>query len=224
MPYILGVKVDAHTRHEALERVDTLMHSSGQHLITTPNPEIVVAAQQDAEFCKILNQAALALPDGVGLMFAAWLLNHPFQERIAGSDFVWDLARLAAKRGYTIQLMGGKVGVAQEAAKRLKIKVERLKIVEANPDILLVALGHGKQEKWIVEHLQELPSVKIAMGVGGALDFIAGHVTRAPRLLRLLGLEWLWRLVRQPWRAPRIWRAVVVFSWLVLRAKFRGTI
>lgn len=224
MPYILGVEVDALTRHEALECVDALMHSRGQHLITTPNPEIVVAAQQDAEFCKILNQAALALPDGVGLMWAARMLGTPLKERIAGSDFVWDIAQLAAERGYTMQLMGGKGGTAQEAAKRLKIKVEKLKIVETNPDILLVALGHGKQEKWIAEHLRELPSVKIAMGVGGALDFIAGHVARAPRALRFIGLEWLWRLMRQPWRAPRIWRAVVVFSWLVLRAKFRGTI
>lgn len=219
MPYILRVNVDSVTRSEAITQVDRLVRDGGQHIITTPNPEIIVAAQRDAEFRAILNRASLALPDGVGLMLGAWILGAPLKERIAGSDFVWDLARLAAERGYTMQLMGGKEGVAQEAAEKLKIKNAKLKIADENPDILLVALGHVKQEKWIAKHLSELPGVKVAMGVGGALDFIAGRVARAPRLLRLLGLEWLWRLALQPWRVPRIWRAVVVFPWLVLRAK-----
>ena len=95
------------------------------------------------------------------------------------------------------------------------------KIREEAPDILLIALGHGKQEKWIAAHLPELPSVKVAMGVGGAFDFIAGRVLRAPRILRRLGLEWLWRLILQPSRLPRIWRAVIKFPILVLRAKLQ---
>lgn len=248
MPYILNVKVDNVTRREALARIDQLIRDGGQHIITTPNPEIIVAAQRDAAFRDLLNRAALALPDGFGLMLGAWFLGTPLKERIAGSDFVWDIARLAAEKGYTIYLLGGEEGVAQKAAEKLKMKNNKLKIVVAEagpqyeearppsdrrpglpisniqsaaPDILLVALGHGKQEKWIAKHLPELPSVKVAMGVGGAFDFIAGRVQRAPAILRLLGLEWLWRLLRQPWRAPRIWRAVVVFPLLMLRAKLQ---
>ncbi len=91
------------------------------------------------------------------------------------------------------------------------------RIRDAHPDILLVALGHGKQEKWIASHLAELPSVKIAMGVGGAFAFIAGRVRRAPKLMRALGLEWLWRLFLQPWRIVRIYRAIIVFSALFMR-------
>lgn len=240
MPYILGVKVDNVTRASALAKVEDLLDSGRQHLITTPNPEFIVAAQTDVKFREIINGSALALPDGVGLIFAARILGVPLQERIAGSDFVWDIARLAAKRGYSMYLLGAGEGIARAAAEKLKAQNPNLKIVgaaagpsqlnttklsfvgeirEAAPDILLVAMGHGKQEKWIVAHLHELPSVKIAMGVGGAFDFIAGRVKRAPRLLRVLGLEWLWRLVRQPRRLPRIFRAVVVFPWLVFLEK-----
>jgi N-acetylglucosaminyldiphosphoundecaprenol N-acetyl-beta-D-mannosaminyltransferase len=93
------------------------------------------------------------------------------------------------------------------------------RIRESLPDILFVAFGHGKQEKWIAAALPSLPAVRVAMGVGGAFDFIAGRVKRAPKLMRLAGLEWLWRLIREPWRIRRIWTAVVVFPWLVLRSK-----
>lgn len=182
-------------------------------------------------------------------MLAARLLRIPLQERIAGSDFVWEIAALAAHEGYSMYLLGAGEGVAERAAEELRrfsrssdpatseLRIvgaeagpsfshsERSeeshtnvckKILEAKPDVLLVALGHGKQEKWIAAHLHELPSVKIAMGVGGAFDFIAGRVRRAPRLLRALGLEWLWRLILQPWRIVRIYRAVIVFPLLLL--------
>ncbi len=91
--------------------------------------------------------------------------------------------------------------------------LERVK--QAKPDILFVAFGHGKQEKWLAEFIKEMPSVKVAMGVGGAFDYLSGRVRRAPRLVRQLGLEWLWRLIFQPWRVSRIWRAVWTFSFLV---------
>ncbi|MDO8505045.1 MAG: WecB/TagA/CpsF family glycosyltransferase [bacterium] len=240
MPYILGVKVDSVTCAQALVRVEDMLGDGGQHIITTPNPEFIVAAQRDSQFRAILNRASLALPDGVGLMLASRLLGTPLQERIAGSDFVLDIARIAAERGHTMYLFGSRGEVAQRAAKKLQSQFPNLKIVgadpgpeptdlpttsyslhtlqDAAPDILFVALGHGKQEKWIAEHLSELPSVKIAMGVGGAFDFIAGKIQRAPRLFQLLGMEWLWRLLRQPKRLPRIFRAVVVFPLLVCRA------
>ena len=228
--------MDNLNRVEALRRVEQMLQDGRQHIITTPNPEFIVAAQKDAEFLAILNRADLALPDGAGLIWAARVLGTPLRERIAGSDFVWDIAGLAAERGYTIYLLGGRGEVAKAAAEKLKIKNVKLKIIgdpgppfcilhstfcienirTAAPDILLVALGHPKQEKWIAEHLTELPSVKIAMGVGGALDFIAGRVSRAPGFMRGLGLEWLWRLMLQPWRILRIFRAVIVFPALIV--------
>ena len=250
MPIILGAKVDSISRADALARISAMIQDRGQHIITTPNPEIIVAVQHDPEFRAILNRAALALPDGIGLMLAARFLGMPLKERIAGSDFVWDLARLAAKNGCTVYLLGARPGITHAAAAKLTSQFPSLKIAGAEsgpprdrhpepregshtdvcekiraaaPDILLVALGHGKQEKWIAAHLHELPSVKVAMGVGGAMDFIAGRVRRAPQVLRLLGLEWLWRLFLQPWRLPRIYRAVMKFSLLVLQAKYAKT-
>lgn len=219
MASILGVKVDNITRQQAIERVGLLLLGSGQHLITTPNPEFIVAAQKDEEFREILNQASLALPDGVGLLFAGCVLGVPLKERIAGSDFVWDIARLAAGGGYSMQLIGAGQGIAQKAGEQLQKKIPRLKIVTSQPDILLVALGHRKQEKWIAAHLPEMPSVKIVMGVGGVFDFLAGRVRRAPVVMRALGLEWFWRLFLEPRRLPRIFRAVVVFPILVIRKR-----
>lgn len=231
MPNILGIKVDNISRPEAIAAVEQMLRNGGQHIITTPNPEMLVAARKDDEFREALNRADLALPDGFGLMLAARFLSTPLKERICGSDFVWDIFALAAEKGYIIYFLGGKEGVAQKAAKNLKPQFPNLKIVgvdsepqfdrirAAAPDILLVAFGHSKQEKWIARHLGELPSVKIAMGVGGVFDFISGRVRRAPRFMRLIGLEWLWRLAREPRRVTRIWRAVVVFPCLILRAK-----
>ena len=242
MSSILGVRVDSVTRAEAIGRVGEMLRGGGQHIITTPNPEFIVAAQGDSEFRGVLNRASLALPDGVGLMLAARVLGMPLKEHIAGSDFVFDIAKFAARNGYSIYLLGAGEGVAQVAAERLKIKDQRLKIVgaaegpindlqlttynlqlirNAAPDFLLVALGHGKQEKWIAAHLHELPSVKIAMGVGGVFDFLAGRIRRAPRLMRALGLEWLWRLILEPRRLPRILRATIIFPLLAIREGFR---
>ena len=244
MPHILGVKVDNINRAQAITKVEQMLRDGGQHIITTPNPEFIVGAQKDPQFREILNQSSLALPDGIGLIFAARVLKIPLPERIAGSDFIFDIARIAAERGHTMYLLGGRGEVAQRAAKKLKLKFDDLiiagaesgielalkdspsqqrtvleRISNTRSDILLVAFGHPRQEKWIAANLPKLPSVKIAMGVGGTFDFIAGNIRRAPRAIRLLGLEWLWRLARQPRRLPRIFRAVVVFPWLVLLEK-----
>ena len=131
MPHILGVKVDNLTRGQALVRIGELIKGGGQHLVTTPNPEMLVAAQSDAEFRKVLNSSALALPDGVGLMLAARFLRIPLKERIAGSDFVWDIASFAAEHGYTLYLLGAGEGVAKTAADRLKLEFDKVKIVGA---------------------------------------------------------------------------------------------
>jgi N-acetylglucosaminyldiphosphoundecaprenol N-acetyl-beta-D-mannosaminyltransferase len=243
---ILDIPIDGVTRQEALDRVEEYLEKPGQRLITTPNPEMLVEAAKDARFREALQKADLAIPDGNGLLLAARMRGKRLPERVTGTDLVDDIAGLAARRGDKVFLLGAAPGVATEAAEALTKKypglivagaesggqVERdqagipmiddhelVKLIRAEPDILFVAFGHGKQEEWILEHLSRLPTVRVAMGVGGAFDFIAGRVRRAPAFMRRLRLEWLWRLILQPRRLKRIWNAVFVFLCLVLREK-----
>ncbi len=194
---ILGVKVDRVTQTQALKIVDRWLKTSKKHYITTPNPEMIVAAQNDPEFKRILNAADLAIPDGVGLRLADSRLR-----RLAGADLMLALI----KKGYKTLLVGGKPGVAQTAADKLGVlgitEPTLAAINKIKPQLLFVALGHGKQEKWIAKNLPRL-KVKVAMGVGGALDYVAKPWLRAPRVVQFLGLEWLWRLILQPWRLKR---------------------
>ncbi|MEK7158753.1 MAG: WecB/TagA/CpsF family glycosyltransferase, partial [Patescibacteria group bacterium] len=168
----------------------------------------------------------------------------PIAHRWTGTDFVWLLAEIAQERNQSLFLYGGFGDVPQRAAFVLHQRFPRLKIFgtengtrsdgtrlpdqeiieriqKKSPDVLLVALGagrgeQGKQERWILEHQRALPSVKIAMGVGGAFDYLSGRVRRAPKWMRRIGLEWLFRLIQQPWRASRIFRATILFPLLVL--------
>ena len=234
---ILGIKASNVTKNEAMEMCRGFLFDGAQHIITTPNPEMAVLALKDVEFASIFDKADLCLPDGVGLILAGKLFAMPLKERIAGSDFMIDLAGLAEKVEKSVYLLGASDGVAKKAGEKIKEKYPNLKIVGAEsggdvfnlddvekqelfqkinsvaPDILFVAFGQVKQEKWIVENIPKLLSVKIAIGIGGAFDFIAGNAKRAPKIIRKIGLEWLWRLVLEPWRAKRIWNATFVFGW-----------
>src|SRR3989344_347544 len=209
---IVGVKVDRVTLPQALKLVSGWLKTSKKHYITTPNPEMIVAAQKDNEFRKILNGADLAIPDGVCLKLADLRLR-----RLAGADLMLQLI----KKGHKTLLVGGQPGVAQKAAKKLGVmgmtEPDVTKINKLKPQLLFVALGHGKQEKWIDKNLKKL-KVKVAMGVGGALDYVAKPWLRAPKLIRLLGLEWLWRLLVQPWRLKRQ-LALLKFVWLIFLIK-----
>jgi N-acetylglucosaminyldiphosphoundecaprenol N-acetyl-beta-D-mannosaminyltransferase len=247
---ILGVRIDNLTMNQALQRIEGFLTDGRQHYIVTPNPEFLILAQKDRRFRRILNQADLAIPDGVGLIFASWFLRQPLKRRVAGTDLMEKICQRAASREWPVFLVGGQTGTAEKATANLKSRYPGLKIggcsfggdpfdykdlqTEQNrPDladrtsqtgplqstILFVALRMPKQEKWIAQNLAKLPSVRLAIGVGGAFNFISGRVRRAPRPFRLAGLEWLWRLGRQPWRIKRIFRAVVVFPWLVIRSK-----
>ncbi len=225
MPKILGIKVDNLTMEKALRKVEGFLEDGQQHYIVTPNPEFLVQAQKDQEFKTILNQADLALPDGIGLILAARFLGRPLKQKVAGTDLMEKICRRAAQKKWPVFLMGGQAGVAQKAGENLKKKYQGLEILSAEdvtfgrPAILFVAFGAPKQEKWIVQNLRKMPSVKLAMGVGGAFDFMAGRVRRAPKLFQRFGLEWLWRLFCQPWRIKRIFKAVVVFPWLVIKGR-----
>ena len=229
---ILGVKIDNLSIEEVFARINGFLESDKQHYIVTPNPEFLVWAREDEEFKEILNKADLAVPDGVGLVFASWFLGKPLKKRIAGADLMDKICQDAAKKRWQILLTGGGEGVAQKTAEALKknyqgLLVKEIDILDFNryttkrSSILFVALGAPKQEKWIVENLSKLPSVKLAVGVGGAFDVISGDVRRAPKFLRAAGLEWAWRLGIQPWRASRIFNAIARFPWMVISAKVR---
>lgn len=231
--FLLGVGVDNVTQEEATSRIEEMVCRGKPSQVVTINPEFIIAAQRDRRFREVLRAADLALPDGVGLLWAARYLDTPLKERVTGVDTVWQIAGLAAERGYSLFLLGAAPGVAEEAAERLCRAYPRLMvagtyagspateeedaIVErvrvARPTFLFVAYGVPAQDLWIARNLVRL-EVPVAMGVGGAFDFISGRAQRAPEELRRLGLEWLHRLYREPWRWRRM-LALPRFVWLV---------
>ncbi|MBL8164727.1 MAG: WecB/TagA/CpsF family glycosyltransferase [Anaerolineae bacterium] len=222
---ILGLPVDAITYAEWLDRIEGWVQGEAARHVCTINPEFVMIAQRDTLFHAILSRAALCVPDGVGLLWAARRLGTPLPERVTGSDGVPKIAERAAARGWRLFLLGAAPGVADKAADVLRAHYpgvqicgvyggspaadEEDAIVErinaSGADILFVAYGAPVQDKWIARNLPRL-NVKMAMGVGGALDFIAGVVPRAPEWMQRLGLEWLFRLYLQPWRIGRMLR------------------
>jgi N-acetylglucosaminyldiphosphoundecaprenol N-acetyl-beta-D-mannosaminyltransferase len=236
---ILGIKIDDVTSEEAVARIDQFVADGRPHLVTTVNPEFIVAAQTDAAFAEILNQADLNLADGQGLLWAARLLGGSLRERVTGVDTLVSLAELSAKKGYAIYLLGAAEGVAEAAAEVLTSRFPGLRvagtyagspapekdedIVErigcADPQLLFVAYGAPRQEQWIVRNMSRL-QIPVAMGVGGALDFISGKTSRAPVWMQRLGLEWLHRLAHEPWRWRRM-TALPRFCWMLLRASAR---
>lgn len=204
------------------------------HQVCTVNPEFIMHARRDRTFADVLRQADLCVPDGVGVLWAARRQGIQLHERVTGSDGIYRICQCAAERGWRVYLLGAAVGVADVAAQRLMALYPGLQIVGAysgspadtewpeirvrlhrvQPDILFVAYGHPRQDLWIALHRQELP-VKVAVGVGGAFDFVAGVMPRAPRWMQRWGVEWLYRLIQQPWR----WRRMAVlprFALLVL--------
>ncbi len=226
MVRILGVKVDNLSQQVCLDKISSWLKQDQQRYIVTPNPEFIVYAQKDSQFKQILNQADLSICDGIGILLASKFLRTPLKQRITGSDLLKFICALAEKQGIAIFLMGARAGVAQKAAKNLKESYPNLEIgysadessmpVIDRPTVMFVALGAPKQEKWISRHLPLMPQVRLAIGVGGAFDYISGNVKRAPLIVRRAGLEWFWRLMAEPWRFKRIYQAIVVFPWLVL--------
>jgi N-acetylglucosaminyldiphosphoundecaprenol N-acetyl-beta-D-mannosaminyltransferase len=239
MAKILDVRVDDFSKVEALGRSRGFLRSGGQHAIYTPNPEMLVAAHRDHAFRDILNKGDLNICDGRGIQ-----LFGGIRYRIPGVEFMQELCEVAGKEKKTVYLLGSS---SDEILKKVKNKLKevypKLEIVgfstgplldkkglgdsdetikninSTNPDILFVAFGHGKQEYWIDQNLQKFPCVKIAMGVGGSFDFISGNKKRAPRCMRKMGMEWLWRLLVEPKRIKRIINAIIVFPYFIFKSK-----
>ncbi len=312
---ILDIKINKITAEEVLEKIKGFLlsdknspHDKGgwgvenindksQHYIITLNPEMVVEARKNDYFKKVINEANVALADGIGilwgldfvkrkeslcheiikpLIFIFTLLKLLFsskhrqeilQHRIHGIDLIYKICEVEFIKDKKIYLLGAGEGIAEETKKVLLKKYDYLNIAgaeegistgiwnlefgiwseaqnskfkiqnsdndkfyelneklisrinNAKPDILLVAFGAPKQEKWIYENLKKMPSVKLAMGVGGSFDFISGKTKRAPLIFQKLGLEWLWRLVLEPRRIKRIYNATVKFGWIIWKSK-----
>ena len=217
---ILGVRVDNYTPEEALHRAEQLIKKGGAHYIVTPNPEIVLRAHKDEDFKKVLNGSSLSLCDGTGLYFAAYFSRNRLRKRICGADFMEALCVRAQERGWSIALVGAKEPVREKVRAYLKMRYPQLRIIQreagnAQPlagDIVFVAFGAPKQERWMAEYKKNFPhTFCLLMGVGGAFDMLSGVTPRAPRLLRAVGVEWLWRLMLEPRRARRIFGAVILF-------------
>lgn len=264
---ILHVKFDNVTNEEALGKALEFAKGNKQIYITTSNPEFLLEAENNHKFREILNNSALNIPDGIGILWASkyleitknnksktlkilkWLgsiLSVPFypsyirtvlKERVTGTDLMENICRESTKHGYRIFLLGAKEGTAELTKEILEKRYEGLNIVgtfsgtpkiedetvilekinAVTPDILFVAYGAPNQELWISRNLQKMPSVHLAVGIGGAFNFIAGIKKRAPKWMQKLGIEWMYRLVQEPSRMKRIYNATIKFSTKVLR-------
>lgn len=233
---LLGVPLDPLTVDQAVACLKQLLADDTQHHVMTPNSEMLVEACRDPDFRAILRTTTVNLPDSVGLTWMARWTSQHLPERTAGVDVLTRLLH-DPDQSCRVFLLGAAPGVAQRAAAALSEHNPRLticgtyagsphkadapdivaRINAAAPDLLLVAYGAPAQDRWIHEHLHELSPVHVALGVGGTFDFWAGERVRAPQWMRSLGLEWLWRVIREPRRIGRILTAVIVFPLCVLR-------
>ena len=241
---MLGVRVDRISQKQALDRIEQIITrrraggniASCQQVITL-NTEFVMAAQRNLAFRNAINEATLVLPDGIGVVWATHYLGQPAPERVTGTDTLVALAKRCAAAGYRIYLLGAAPGVARiagsylrEVAPGLEISgtyagspvsgeedaiIDRIKT--AGADVLCVAYGAPAQDLWIRRNLSRLPAA-VAIGVGGAYDFLSGRQRRAPRIMQRTGLEWLYRLYRQPWR----WRRMTAIPQFIVQMGLRG--
>lgn len=220
---ILKVPIDDVSNVEAMERLKIFLEEPNLKKVYTPNPEIVMLAQDDPELLRIIQEADLVLADGIGLLIASKIKGLGLKERVTGIDTMEQLLRYSAGKGKSIYLLGGKPGVAEIACKNIEEKYKGIKIAgfhhgyfqeedekeiidninRSKPDILFIALGAPKQEKWIDKYKNVL-ECRLAMGVGGGVDIYAGTAKRAPLIFQKLGLEWFYRLIKEPWRIKRM--------------------
>jgi N-acetylglucosaminyldiphosphoundecaprenol N-acetyl-beta-D-mannosaminyltransferase len=218
---VLGVGFDNVTMAEAVERGMELLRCEGCHYVVTPNPEIVEVCREDAEANAAVNGAALVLPDGIGVIKGAAMLGTPLKERTPGVEFAAHLVERMAEEGKRLYLLGGKPGVAELAAKNLTAKHPALQIagtqdgyfkddapvIEAvrasGADCVFVCLGAPKQEKWMRKN-GGATGAKLLCGLGGSMDVFAGTVERAPKFWCDHGLEWFYRLCKEPRRIGRM--------------------
>lgn len=235
---IMGVTFDDVTLEEAVAAGEALAAGPGFSYVVTPNPEIVAMARQTETYREILNGAGLVLPDGIGVVHAAKILGTPLKGRVPGIDFASALVERLARSGLRLFLLGAKPGVAELAAEKLRAAhpgllicgthdgyfQEDAPVVEeiraAGADVIFVCLGAPKQELWMVQHGPDT-GARLAVGLGGSLDVFAGTVERAPESWQKAGMEWLYRLIKEPSRFGRMARLPLILV-DALAARLRG--
>lgn len=234
----MGIGFDDLTQSEAVDCAMSLIAAGGPHYVVTPNAEFVQMAKGDGAFRALLNQADLVLPDGIGVVYAAKILGRPLKGKVAGIDFAAALCARLAQEGKRLFLLGAKPGVAELASARLKQEHPGLmvcgthdgyfqedgpvaeEIRAACADVVFVCLGAPKQERWMTQWGAK-SGAKLLIGLGGSLDVFAGQVKRAPETWQKLGLEWLYRLVKQPSRIGRMAK-LPLFLVSALGARLKG--
>lgn len=236
---LLEIPVDALTRTHAVERLLTMVRSEKAHQVITVNSEMMVESGRNASFKHVLQKSDLNLPDSQGIVWMGRYVGQFIPERVTGVDTVTELCSKLTEAD-PVFLLGAAEGVAERAGHVLMNRYPHLRIAgtfagsprdrdaddiitrinDVQPRVLLVAYGAPLQELWIAKHLAELPSVRLAIGVGGTFDFLAGTKKRAPKLMQKLGLEWVWRLLLEPRRLPRIFNAVIRFPLSVILSQW----
>lgn len=227
---VLGIPVCSLTYEQLTERIFKDMEENKKTWIVAINPEKIMKAQEDDTLRDLLKRATYPIPDGIGVVIASMLKGGHIRQRVTGIDLMLRLCEAAAKKKKKVFLYGAKPGVVEEAKKNLEKKYPGLNIVgvmngyekneqvvieainSSNADILFVALGSPAQEKWIVQHMNTL-APKVYQGVGGSFDVASGNLKRAPLFMQKLGLEWLYRLIKEPWR----WRRQLILPKFLIK-------
>lgn len=218
---ILGVTVDKVDMAQAKAAALSFLEEQEAKVIFTPNSEMIYNASRDKAFAQALNSADLLVPDGIGVVWGSKILNAPLKERVSGFDLMREILSEIAGTQKTVYFFGSKPGVAEEAAKNAARQFAGLEIAgvhdgffdddsaiikdinEKKPDFLIVCLGSPKQENWIRQNRGRLKT-RLVIGAGGSLDVLSGQVERAPEFYRKYGLEWFYRLMKQPSRFVRM--------------------
>jgi N-acetylglucosaminyldiphosphoundecaprenol N-acetyl-beta-D-mannosaminyltransferase len=227
---VLGISIDNCSMREALDKIETLVDKRQFSYAVTPNVDHILKVRNDPDFREVYEKADLVVTDGVPLLWASRMLGTPLPERINGTDLFERTCELAAQRGYSVYLLGGNPGTARNACKRLSARLPELRIAgwecppygfggdvsenlkvqarirESGADILFVGLGAPKQEEWIFTYGKGA-GVAFAVGVGVSFSFVGGDIRRAPLWMQHGGLEWLWRLLKEP---GRLWKRYLV--------------
>lgn len=235
--WLHGVRIHRLTMEQAVETIARFLRSPGGHHVVTADTSAVVMAQSDPELREIIARAALVTPDSFGILWAARRLGTPIPERVTGVDLMARLCAVCAESGHRVFLLGAAPGVAEDAAARLCARFPGLQVVgtqhgyfrpdeeegivariaASGADLLFVAFGIPRQEKWIARHLPRL-GVRVAIGVGGSLDVFSGRVRRAPRWVQRINLEWLYQLLHNPRKIGKV-KTLPVLVWLTWRAR-----
>lgn len=242
---LLEIPIVPISKGDTLEKIIKYIHQPAEFFhIVSLNPEIVVLASKDSNFRKVLQEAQISIVDGMGVSMACLFLGIPKGERVVGVDLMQDLLKLAHDSRLRVMLIGGNAKIAETVADCQKelfpgINIMALQgissiasptkgeekhilsiVADYKPHMIFASFGSPYQELWLYKHKDRLDNI-ICMGVGGAFDFLSGSVPRAPRIIRKMGFEWLFRLIVQPWRIKRQFR-LIEFIWIVVKAKFNN--